>query len=114
MIPIIVIAAATALVGGGLLIAFWNDLTEFLKKAAEKVKALVHGVLFGVKVLLKRIENGFQQIARHYSKVDNHWEETIVTKTVSESEVPADIRARVKSDVPLDLSDELEMALTTS
>lgn len=86
----------------GIVAAFWRDLVTFLQKAINKVNQIVSGILYGSKVFVKKIQEGIKEISRHYSKVDGHWQETIITKTVSESEVPDDIlkRAGYNTDVP--------------
>lgn len=94
----------------GLLAAFWKDLVSFLQKAIEKVKQIVSGILYGTKVFIKKINEAVKEISRHYSKVDGHWQETIITKTISASEVPEDILKRA-GYTELDITDELEMQL---
>ena len=79
---------AGILAGVGIVAAFWNDIVKFLKKAVEKVRRLVEGVVYGCKVFVKKMREAVKEISRHYSKVDQHWEETTVTKVISESEVP--------------------------
>ena len=88
---------AGILAGVGIVAAFWNDIVKFLKKAVEKVRQLVEGVVYGCKVFVKKMREGMKEISRHYSKVDQHWEETTVTKVISESEVPPEILERALS-----------------
>ena len=95
----------------GLLGAFWDDLVNFLKKAIEKVRKVVSGIVYGCKVFVQKFREGVKEISRHYSKVDEHWQETVVTKTIEESEVPKDILERAKSGREIDITDELEMKL---
>ena len=105
---------AAIIAGVGIVAAFWNDLVSFLKKAVEKVRQVVAGIVYGSKVFLKKLSEGVKEISRHYSKVDQHWEETTVTKIVSESDVPAEILARANGYQELDITDELEMQLTSA
>ena len=103
----------TALIVGcviGILGAFWDDLA-FLKKAIEKVKQLIRGVVQGAKIFLRKIREGIQEISRNYTYENGRWEETTVTRTVPESEVPADIRARVGYSADLDITDEMQLKL---
>lgn len=95
----------------GIAATFWNDIISFLKIAINKVKQMVEGVIYGCKVFLKKLQEGVKEISRHYSKVDGHWQETIVTKTISESEVPPEILARVNTSEEIDISNELELQL---
>ena len=95
----------------GVVAAFWKDLVSFLKKAVEKVQQIVAGTVYGFKVFVKKIHEGVKEISRHYSRVDQHWEETTITRIVSESEVPSEILERARANEELDITDELEMQL---
>lgn len=105
---------AGILAGVGIVAAFWNDIVKFLKKAVEKVRRLVEGVVYGCKVFVKKMREGVKEISRHYFKVDQHWEETTVTKVISESEVPPEILERARANEELDITDELEMQLESA
>ena len=105
---------AAIIAGVGIVAAFWFDLVKFLKKAVEKVRQVVDGVVYGFKVFVTKMREGVREISRHYSKVDQHWEETTVTRTVSESEVPPEILARAEAYRELDITDELEMELSNA
>lgn len=111
MIPILLLAGAV-IAGTGIIAAFWNDIVKFLNKAIEKVKQLVEGTVYGAKVFLQKLSDGIKEISRHYSKVGTVWQETTITRTVSESEVPEEIRNRAKYNQELDITDELEMQLS--
>lgn len=111
MILTSLICGAAIIAGIGIIAAFWNDLVSFLKKALQKVQQLVEGIVYGCKVFVKKLQEGVKEISRHYSKVDQHWQETTVTKIISESEVPPEILARAKASEELDITDELEMQL---
>ena len=75
---------ATLLLGAALVAGvcalFWNTIHDFLKRAAERVKAAVKGVYYAAKVLSKKIREGVQEITKHYSRVEDHWQETTVVK----------------------------------
>ena len=105
----------TALILGAALIgiaaAFWKDLVNFLQKAIHKVQQIVAGIVYGCRVLVKKIREGVKEISRHYSKVENHWEETTITKIVPESEVPTEILERARAYEEVDITEELEMQL---
>ena len=95
----------------GIVAAFWRDLVNFLQKAVRKVQQLVAGIVYGCRVFIRKLREGVKEISRHYSKVDNHWEETTVTRVVSESEVPAEILERAKAQGEIDITDEAAMQL---
>ena len=60
------------------------------------------------------MHEGVKEISRHYSKVGQQWEETTVTRVVSESEVPSEILERARANEELDITDELEMQLESA
>lgn len=105
-----------SLIIGGLLLGalayFWKDMVNFLKKAIEKTKQIVRGIFYGAKVFIKKMGEAYKEIAKNYSKTSmGKWEETIITRTVPESEVPKEIRERAMSR-EIDITDELEMQLS--
>lgn len=102
---------AAIIAGVGIVAAFWNDLVTFLKKAVQKVQQVVAGIVYGARVFIQKMREGIKEISRHYSKVEGHWQETTVTRTVSESEVPKEILQRANHSNELDITDELEMQL---
>lgn len=102
---------AAIIAGIGIVAAFWNDLVDFLKKAVQKVQQIVAGIVYGARVFIQKLYEGVKEISRHYSKVDGHWQETTVTKTIPESKVPKEILQRANGYSELDITDELEMQL---
>lgn len=117
MILTALLFGAAVIAGAGIVAAFWNDLVAFLKKAVEKVRALVAGIVYGTKVFIRKIGEAFKEISRNYSKVDDHWQETIVTREIPASKVPEDILARANEigyGQELDITDELEMQLESA
>ena len=97
----------------GLLSLFWKDICNFLKRAMEKVRQIVRGIVMGSKIFLKKIWEGVQEISRTYSydNANRQWEETTTTRTVSPSDVPPEFLQKVSSE-EMDVTDELEMQLS--
>lgn len=114
MILTAVLIAATVIAGVGIVATFWNDFVSFLKSSIEKVKSLVSGIVYGCRVFIRKLSDGVKEISRHYSKVEQHWEETTVTRTIPENEVPPDILKRAMNDSEMDITDELEMQLESA
>lgn len=103
--------------GVGIVATFWNDLVDFAKdivQKAQKVLEVLNRVVYGVKVFLKKIIEGVQEIVRHYSysEVDKQWQETTTTRTVSENEVPEEIRNKLKYNREEDFTQELKLQIT--
>lgn len=106
------ITGAALIAGAGLLAAYWNNLVDWLKRAIKKVSEIVKTVVYGSKVLIRKISEGLKEISKHYSKDEiGRWQETIVTKTIPESEVPKEIREKAENVYEYDLTDELELQL---
>lgn len=103
------------LVGTGLVFAFWNDIVSWLKRAVQKVKEILGVVSYGFRVFVRKMREALIEISKHYSKnKENKWQETIITKEISESEVPAEIRAKARMYEDTDITNELEMQLRSA
>ncbi len=107
----LILAAVTTAAVAGTVAYFWNEITDWIKLAVAKVKTMVSGVIYGCKVLVKKVSEGFKEISKHYSKKGTQWQETTVTRTVPESEVPDEIRKKV-GNIETDITDEYQEALT--
>ena len=114
MILTALITGAAIIAGVGIVAAFWNDMIDWLKRAIAKVESVVAGILYGSRVFVIKISEGVQEISRHYSKVEDHWQETTVTKTVSASEVPQEILDRANLYQELDITEDLELQLQSA
>lgn len=107
---------ATLLLGAaivGIVAAFWEDLMDFLNKGLKKVRKIVNGTVEGLKVFVQKLRDGVKEIAKYYSRVGQKWEETTVTRTVSENDVPEEIRNKksYKKNKETEVTKELEMML---
>lgn len=104
-----------AIVGAGLVAAFWRSVVDWLKRAADKVKEVVRKAVVGVRIFIKKMGEAYKEISKHYSKNGTVWEETIVQRECRVSEVPKEIREkaeRAESNREVDISRELEMQLS--
>lgn len=116
MIGIALVLGAAAIVGVGLIVIFWNEIINFLKRAYEKLKTRVIGVIKGTSVALRKTVDGFERIVRMYSQ-DNEtkkWQETIVRKHLTEDEIPQEFRDRIVDEDEFDITDELEMQIANA
>ncbi|MCI3923531.1 hypothetical protein MO973_25215 [Paenibacillus sp. TRM 82003] len=113
MIITSLIIGAALLVGGSLIARFWNDIIGWLKRGIEKVKTMIRTAVYGTKVFVRKMREAVQEISKHYAKDrDNRWNETVVTREVSESEVPPEIRAMAQRGRETDITDQLAMQLS--
>lgn len=112
MILTTLLLGAGLLLGGSLLTQFWNDIINWLQRAVEKVADVISGVVYGCTIFIKKFLEGAQEISKHYSKTnDGKWEETIVTKQISEDQVPEEIRRKAIYNQEVDFTKELELKL---
>jgi hypothetical protein len=105
-----------ALIGGAVLV-YWDELVTFARKVFEKLPPLVKDAILGVASYIARVATEFgsklQDKVSYFSKDKhtNEWTETIATKTVSESEVPKEILAKLRHHQQVETTDELKNVL---
>lgn len=114
MIPF-AIAAVVAL-AGIVVLTFWDEIKKYLGMAIKKVKKLIPAAIVGFTTFLQTLDvnQSFKAAYKFYSKdKDNKWHETVVTKEISESEVPEAIRLRAENanGRAIDISEELALEL---
>lgn len=95
----------------GAFAAFWQSIIGWLQKAIVKIGQALNKVVQGASVFAQRVGEKFKEISKYYSKNGTVWEEFVLTKEVSEDEVPDFIRAMETTDM-VDISEELEMKLS--
>lgn len=114
MILTSLLTVGAVILGVGLLATFWNDMVSWLKRAVQKVKEVIGVVSYGFTVFVRKLREGLKEISKHYSKKQNKWQETIVTKEIDESEVPDEIKAKASMSRDVEITDELEMKLESA
>ena len=115
MIAIALILAA--LVAGVVIAAFWKNICEWIKKAVDKIKEVLKVAVEGVRTFVVKTREGLQNKSKYYNKnkLTKEWEETVYTKKVAESEVPAEILAKIRVanvDIDIETSNELKLAIS--
>ena len=111
----ILAAGVTVAAVAGTVAHYWNEITSWLKKAINKVKEVVKGIVYGTKVFARKLAEGFKEISKHYSKKGTQWEETTVTRTIDESEVPPEILAKVgryETDLTNEYAEAMELEVS--
>lgn len=93
--------------------SFWKDIVVWMKKVVEKIKQIAAKAIAGFKIFVTRVAEAIKEVAKTYSQdQQGRWQETIVTREISESEVPADILAKVRrAKGEVDVTKELELQL---
>jgi hypothetical protein len=113
MILTSLLLGAALIAGGSLIATFWNDIVSWLKRGIQKVKEIVKVAVYGTKVFIRKTREAIEEISKHYSKDrSGRWNETIITREVSEHEVPAEIRQMAQRGRETDITHKLEMQLT--
>lgn len=96
---------------GALVAVFWKDIVGWLQRAAEAVKKVVGKIANGVTVAVKKVYDGMKEISRHYTKTGTQWQETIVSRTISENDVPEEIRRKAEREEEADITNDLSEQL---
>lgn len=107
MFGMIAFSVVMGLTLGFFVAKFWKDIVGFVQRIYEKLKTMVTGALEGFKIFLRKTSDGVLQIVKTYSqdKETQKWTETIVKKTVSEKEVPRNIKNRITMDEEFDATE---------
>lgn len=88
--------------------AFKRDLEKLTQTAIKKVQELIDGTIYGFKVFLDKTDDGIKEIVYFYSKKDSRdWEETTISRLISEHTVPSRLLEQMKPGKKLDITDEL-------
>lgn len=116
MIAIAVILALSAALITGLLV-FWQKIVAWIKKAVNKIKEVLGLTPDGTRTFITRAVDGFKNKSKYYYKntATREWEEIVYTKAVDESEVPADILAKVNGlavGAEVSTTEELRLAIS--
>ena len=97
--------------------AFWKKIVKWTTECINTVKKVLKIIPVGVKTLIKKFDEGFKEIAEHYTKLDGnrYRKDTTITKElISDYEVPDDIRARaaaMECGRSIDISNECNREL---
>ena len=69
MILSALITGAALIVGVSLLARFWNDITEWLKRAFVKVREIVNTVVLGTKIFIQKFGEAYKETQRFNTTV---------------------------------------------
>lgn len=110
----VVLLLSAALISG--LIMFWQNIVGWIKKAAEKIKQVLGFAPDGTRTFITQTTEGLKNRSKYYYKeqITKEWKEVVYTKSVDESEVPADILAKVrreKINMEVSTTEELRLAI---
>lgn len=116
MIPLILLGGLLFGAAAVVAVTFWDEIKQFLKVAYEKVKKIINAAIAGVAAYAQSgsLIDGIRVAYKFYSKdAAGKWQESVVTKTVNDNEVPEHIRRKLdQSTGPVDISNDLELQLS--
>ena len=95
MLGTLLIISALGALAGAAIHAYWKNIIQWLAKAANKIKEVLHVVVEGTETFIARIGSGFKNMSKNYSKLkDGKWrvDTTVEQKYVDETDVPEEIR----------------------
>lgn len=112
MIPVLLLGAA--LIGGAVVLAvFWKDIAAWVSRVWEKLPASVKENLQGAKAFVQKLDATFKNVMNYYSydQKTQKWTETVVSKEVDQSQIPADILKKFKAKSKIDITDDVQEKL---
>ena len=115
MIPAILAALA---IGGILVVAFWDEIVDWLKKLVNGLRnmfsTLKQKIAHAAGAFIERVEKKLAAI-RHklYYQEQGEWVEETTTRKIEESEIPESIRRKIRN-YETEVTDEVEQELQLS
>ena len=104
--------AAAVVVGAIACFSFWDTIRNWILNIADKVRAKIQKVVYGVKLFAARIDGKLRKISKNYVRTGTEWEEIVVTKEITENEVPDFILA-LEDGREIEITEELENTLAS-
>lgn len=110
---------ASLAIGSIFVVAFWDEIVDCLKKLVASLRRmfseLKKKIAHFAGAFIERIERGLAAI-RHklYYKEEGEWIEETTTRKIKESEIPANIRRKLRdyeTEVTEEVEKELELTL---
>ncbi len=95
MLGTLLILGALGALAGAAIHAYWSNIIQWLAKAAEKIKSVIHVAVEGSETFIKRIGVGFKNMSENYSKLPGgKWrKDTVIEQNyINENDVPEEIR----------------------
>ena len=90
---------------------FRMSFIQWLQKIPEMIQDKFDGVVYGCKTFVGEKLGINNEISDNYSFNGRQWQKTTVSREISSSEIPEEIKSRMVSGTPLDMTEELELSL---
>lgn len=116
MIPVLLAALA---IGGILVVAFWDEIVDWLKNLVTSLRKMFSGlkkkVAHAAGVFIQKVEEKLAAI-RHklYYQEAGEWIEETTTRKIKESEIPENIRRKMHKQDETEVTDEMEEEMKLS
>ncbi|MEE3421817.1 MAG: hypothetical protein VZR11_03790 [Succinimonas sp.] len=117
MLPLL--AGLALLVGGILVVTWWDEIVDWLKDFIPKINKffqdLAQQIAHAAAIFVERLNEGMVAI-RHklYYKEEGTWMEKTTTRKVKESEVPPFIRDKIRNqeeNITKEMEQELQLEI---
>ena len=95
MLGTLLVIGALGALAGAVIHAYWKNIIQWLAKAANKIKEVLHIAVEGSETFIKRIGAGFKNMSENYSKLPGgKWrKDTVIEQNyIDENDVPAEIK----------------------
>ena len=99
---------------GILVVANWDDIVDWLKETIPQILSAIEseGLEGGLQVLARKVVEAGRKLIGFiqrlfYQREDGHWMERTTEREIDESEVPADILAKVKANKKVDITNDV-------
>lgn len=98
---------------GGLVVSYWKDIVIWVKETYEKLAPYIKLGMQGMVSYIEKMSTNFKNIVNYYSYDEKNceWTETVMTKTVSEKQIPKEILEKLKSRTKIETTKELKQVL---
>lgn len=90
---------------------FRLSFINWLKQIPEMIQDRVDGIVYGCKTFVCEKLGVNQERSDNYSYNGQKWQKTTVSREISASEIPYEIKSRMVSGSELEMTEELELSL---
>ncbi len=90
---------------------FRLSFIKWLQQIPAMIQDKVDGVVYGCKTFVGEKLGVNNEISDNYSYNGKQWQKTTVSREISSSEIPDEIKEQMTPGTPLDMTEELELAL---
>ena len=105
---------AGIVLGGLFIIAYWDEIMNWLKDFVLRIKRNIPRVMHSMGVFIKGLGRVGHIIHKLFFKENNKWFQKTTTTEIEEDEIPAKYRNKMGQQQENDITDEIEGDLQLS